>query len=139
MEQLFWKLWTKRHSLSMDEVTRGVWLYINKHLENLPDTSVSFTNPRLETICQAPLFGGVRLSLSKFSYAIEPVVNQWLAYHWGSNWTIAEIHRSMLCWCIDPVHRCPSRKFFLEVLIVLIVKKKMARTCEDELIKPFNF
>ena len=43
VEQLFWKLWTKRRSLS-------------KTLESLPDTSLSFTNFLLETICQTPRF-----------------------------------------------------------------------------------
>ena len=43
VEQLFWKIWTKRHSLS-------------KNLESLPDTSLSFTNFLLETICQTPSF-----------------------------------------------------------------------------------
>ena len=43
VEQLFWKLWTKRRSLS-------------KNLESLPDTSLSFTNLWLETICQTQSF-----------------------------------------------------------------------------------
>ena len=43
VEQLVWKFWTKRRSLS-------------KNLENLPDTSLSFTNRWLETICQTQSF-----------------------------------------------------------------------------------
>ena len=43
VEQLFWKLWTKRRSLS-------------KTLESLPDTSLSLTNFLLETICQTRSF-----------------------------------------------------------------------------------
>ena len=38
LEHLFWKVWTKRHSLNADEVIRCV-LWIYKHLESLPDTS----------------------------------------------------------------------------------------------------
>ena len=41
-EQLFWKLWTKTHSLSADEVIRRLQLCIYKHLEFARH---EFTNP----------------------------------------------------------------------------------------------
>ena len=47
VEQLFWKLWTKRHSISTGEVIRCVQLWIYKHLERHEFTNLWFI---LETL-----------------------------------------------------------------------------------------
>ena len=53
------KLWTERHSVSVDVSYMGR-MTVYKHLQGLPDASLSFTNLLLETICQTQITVGER-------------------------------------------------------------------------------
>ena len=48
------KLWIERHSVSVDVSYEGR-MTVYKHLQGLPDASLSFTNLLLETICQTQI------------------------------------------------------------------------------------
>ena len=103
VERLFWKLWTKRHSLSADEVIRCVWLCIYKNLESLPDTS-------------SQIFIG---NLARHSFSLfdrnktqrqtSKTSEQRPAYHWQNDGRLQKFaDNQILCWLISCRHRCPS-------------------------------
>ena len=120
MEQLFWKLWTKRYLLSADEAIRCVWLCIYKHLEHLPDTSTQIFDWKP---CQ-------RLSPKQARQ-----VNQRLAY---TSWTKDDYRNSpTIKFCADITSDVMYKKykrfglhaprFVSKILLSKLVKRKKIR------------
>ena len=138
VEQVFWKLWTKRHSLSADEVIGCVYLYIDTW--RVCQTRVYYSQIYdWKQFARHPfsLFRGIRLS-PQTSKTSESTACLSLA----ERWTITDIRRllnSMLTYSMLTNVPLMYNFFSFSTSIVLIVKTQMTGTPERELVKPVYF